>query len=84
MTTWLMSLSLPVLTAMQTQAAAAYQQLVTGTQVKVFTDQNGQHVEYTAVSASALRDYVEEIGIVIASKQNLPNRQFTRPMRFFF
>lgn len=51
-------------TLLQTRLAdaeAQYHALMTGKQVKVFVDQNGERVEYGAASSLKLAAYIEEL-----------------------
>lgn len=40
------------------EAKAAYHELVTGNQVRVLVDQNGERIEYTAASIKHLSRYI--------------------------
>lgn len=43
------------------QAEQDYHDLVTGNKARVYVDQNGERVEYTAASASRLQQYIGEL-----------------------
>ncbi|AET42273.1 head-tail adaptor Ad1 [Ruegeria phage DSS3-P1] len=55
-------------------AKAQYHLLVTGQQAKVFVDQNGERVEYTAANRSALLAYIQRL-------ENQVNATTSGPMR---
>lgn len=59
---------MPTLTAAQrlVEAEDAYHQLVTGTSARVFVDQNGERIEYTAANRGALQAYIQQLKIEIA------------------
>lgn len=59
---------MPTLTAAQrlVEAEDALHQLVTGTSARVFVDQNGERVEYTAANRAALKTYIQELKSEIA------------------
>lgn len=42
-------------------AEKKYHSLMTGTSVKVFVDQNGERVEYSAANANRLSAYINEL-----------------------
>ena len=42
-------------------AETAYDALVTGRQVRVFVDQNGERIEYTAANRAALTAYIADL-----------------------
>lgn len=44
-----------------TEAESALHNLLMGQQAKVFVDQNGERVEFTAASAPRLRAYIAEL-----------------------
>lgn len=48
-------------------ARVAYQQLVTGGQARVFVDQNGERVEYTAASRTSLAAHISALIAAIAA-----------------
>lgn len=63
------------------QAEKAYHALHIGSAVRVFTDQNGERVEYTRASRADLAAYIRDL------KSQLPNPPKTpvrRPLRFNF
>lgn len=49
------------LTAWLAAAEAAYHSLAIGTSAKVFVDQNGERVEYTAANKSTLAAYINDL-----------------------
>lgn len=62
MTTWLQNeADLASTYELLTEAREAYHLLNTGRSVRVFVDQNGERVEYSAASASRLRQYIAEL-----------------------
>lgn len=72
------------LTPEQMLADAIHQQhlLVTGTQAKVFVDQNGERVEYTSASRAALATYIATLISQIARTTTQPMDR--SPMRVLF
>jgi gpW len=50
-----------VLQARLSDAEAQYHALMTGKQVKVFVDQNGERIEYGAASSLKLAAYIEDL-----------------------
>lgn len=61
------------------EAETAYHKLMTGTLARVFVDQNGERVEYTATNAARLSAYIQSLKDLIAGDTS--NRA---PMRPFF
>lgn len=55
-------------------AKAQYHLLVTGQQAKVFVDQNGERVEYTAANRSVLLAYIQRLENQVNAKTNGPMR----------
>lgn len=49
-------------------AKAAYHELLVGRSARVFVDQNGERVEYTAANRADLRKYIQELEAEIAGK----------------
>lgn len=49
-------------------AEEAYHDLVTGQSVRVFVDQNGERVEYTAANQRTLARYIQELKQSIAGQ----------------
>ncbi len=45
-------------------ARAAYKKLITGGSVRVFVDQNGERVEYSAANLQALKDWIRDLDSV--------------------
>ena len=60
------------------EAKAARHKLVTGQLVRVFMDQNGERVEYTATNLSALDGYIRKLEGELAGT---PSR---KPIGFIF
>ncbi|MFU1607310.1 gpW family head-tail joining protein [Sulfitobacter pontiacus] len=58
-------------------AEAQYHLLVTGQQAKVFVDQNGERVEYTAANRADLQKYITRL------KTELRGPNLSGPMRVF-
>lgn len=44
-----------------TDAKAAYHKLMLGTSARVFVDQNGERVEYTAANRASLSSYIKSL-----------------------
>lgn len=59
-------------------AEDAYHALQTGAQARVFQDQNGERVEYTAANSSKLAAYVADL------KRQIDSSTEIGPMRIFF
>lgn len=55
-------------------AKAQLHLLLTGQQARVFVDQNGERVEYTAANRSALQQYVNQLERQIALSRPGPMR----------
>ncbi len=53
-------------------AKAQLHLLLTGQQARVFVDQNGERIEYTAANRAALQRYVHQLETQIASKRPGP------------
>lgn len=66
------------LTARLSEAETAYHKLLTGTSARVFVDQNGERVEYTAANRQALSAYIQEL------KRLLGRRESRGPMSVWF
>ena len=49
-------------------AEAAYHELLVGRSARVFVDQNGERVEYTAANRGALARYIQELKAEIAGE----------------
>lgn len=62
-----------------TDAENAYHALLTGTQARVYVDQNGERVEYTPANASRLAAYIADLKRQIAPASS----GITGPMRMF-
>lgn len=65
------------------EARVAYRSLVTGKSVRVFVDQNGERIEYTAANAARLAAWIQEIQAAIDALQNGRSRP-AGPLRFWF
>ena len=68
------------------QADQAYNDLMTGAQVRSVTDENGENLQYTATNKAQLLAYIQILqpqcpSYVALSLSANPNRP---PMRFFF
>ena len=61
------------------EAEEAYHQLMTGRSVVSVRDQNGETVQYTAINASKLDDYIAQLRDLIN-----PRSRVNRPMRLWF
>ena len=53
-------------------AKAQYHLLVTGQQARVFVDQNGERVEYTAANRQALAAYIQRLERQVAATRPGP------------
>ena len=65
------------------EAQKAYHDLMLGQQVRVFVDQNGERVEYTAANASRLQAYIQSLRSLINSPTGCPAVSLG-PARFTF
>ena len=61
------------------QARCAYHELMIGGSVRVFVDQNGERVEYTAANAGRLQSYISRL----EAELNLPGSKFG-PLNVYF
>ena len=61
-------------------AKSALHDLLVGRSARVFVDQNGERIEYTAANRGALRTYVQELEQAIAAEQGTKK---TGPLRVF-
>lgn len=61
------------------QALDAKHKLVTGQLARVFMDQNGERVEYTSTSITALDKYIAQLQSLVT-----PTCGVRRPLGFFF
>ncbi len=50
-----------ILTARLAEAETQYHQLMLGQVARVFVDQNGERVEYTATNAGRLMSYIQDL-----------------------
>lgn len=55
------------LRALHADASAQYHKLMTGQAARVYVDQSGERIEYTAVKASSLRAYILDLADQIAA-----------------
>jgi len=65
------------------EAQKAYHDLMLGQQVRVFVDQNGERVEYTAANASRLQAYIQSLLSLLNSPTGCA-QAVTGPARFTF
>jgi hypothetical protein len=63
------------------QARAARHRILTGTMVRVFVDQNGERVEYSASNIARLESYIAELEAELAGT---PSIMIRRPLGYFF
>jgi hypothetical protein len=61
------------------QAQDAKHKLVTGQLARVFVDQNGERVEYTATNVAMLDKYIAQLQALVT-----PNCRTARPIGFIF
>lgn len=62
------------------EARQAYHQLATGRLARVFVDQNGERVEFTATNRVALYNYIQQLELQLAT----PSRGSNGPAGFLF
>jgi hypothetical protein len=65
------------------EAEAAYHDLQIGKSARVYADQNGERVEFTAANAARLLGYIKDLKLQIAN-ENAGTTQSEGPMRPFF
>lgn len=65
------------------EAEKAYHQLMLGQSVRVFVDQNGERVEYTAANRDALLNYINALRSQITSG-SCGAPKVNKPLRFTF
>ncbi len=63
-------------TARLTEAQDALHKLMIGQSARVFVDQNGERVEFTATSSARLRAYIQELKLLLGKVET------TGPMTF--
>lgn len=63
-----------------THARDQYHKLMMGKATRVLVDQNGERIEYTAVSADGLRGYIQELEAMLVGRTG--GRRFPGPLRF--
>lgn len=63
-------------------ARAKFHQLVTGQLARVFVDQNGERVEFTAASRDDLYTYIQQLSAEVECPA--PRRNARGPIRFVF
>jgi hypothetical protein len=66
------------------QAETAYHRLMTGTSVRVYVDQNGERMEYTAMNKGDLFVYIQQLRSEVGGPAAAVSRSIPRPMRFLF
>jgi hypothetical protein len=69
-------------TALLADAKAKFHQLVTGSLARVFVDQNGERVEFTAANRQDLYDYIQQLTSEVECPA--PRQSRKGPMRFVF
>lgn len=78
-----MSQCIPDLQLLLKDANAAYHNLMTGQQARVFVDQNGERIEYTAANRQELQTYIQSLNSQI-TRGGCPAMPNTRPLGFLF
>lgn len=63
-----------------THAREQYHKLMTGKAARVLVDQNGERIEYTAISADSLRKYIQDLEAALVARAG--GRRFPGPLRF--
>lgn len=86
-----MSISCPEVTSLAdlriqlAEAEAAYHRLMSGRQPRVIIDSNGERIEFTAVSADKLRNYIQDLQRRVGALTGCNGGPtHTRPVRFLF
>ena len=80
---WLSALSAKELASALTKARTAYASLMTGEQVTVAVDMNGDRAEFTRVSQQALLAYINALQAE-TDRRVTGASGVTRPLRFVF
>lgn len=75
--------SVESLQARLAEAEAAYHRLMSGQSARVVVDQNGERVEFTSISSSALYAYILRLKTQLAPLTGCP-LPVTRPIGFTF
>ena len=65
-----------------TAASQALHDLITGQQVRVSVDQNGERVEFTAANSARLQEYISALENALSSATATLRRP--KPLRFLF
>lgn len=78
-----MALSNAELQANLAGAQVAYHRLATGQMARVFVDQNGERIEYTAANTAVLYNYIQNLMAQIACPTGLPTLG-NAPLKFLF
>ena len=66
------------------EAEKAYHELMLGQSVRVFVDQNGERVEYTAANKLALQSYINQLRSQITDGSSCVAPANRGPLRFTF
>lgn len=65
-------------------AQQKYHQLITGQLARVFVDQNGERVEFSATNKTDLYNYIQQLQAEIKCPVPAPGRNPSGPLRFLF
>ena len=66
------------------EAEKAYHELMLGQSVRVFVDQNGERVEYTAANKLALQSYINQLRSQMPDGSSCVAPASRGPLRFTF
>lgn len=66
------------------EAEKAYHELMLGQSVRVFVDQNGERVEYTAANKLALQSYINQLRSQMTDGSSCVALASCGPLRFTF
>ena len=66
------------------EAEKAYHELMLGQSVRVFVDQNGERVEYTAANKLALQSYINQLRSQMTDGSSCVATASRGPLRFTF
>lgn len=65
-------------------AKAAYHKLMTGVSARVYVDQNSERVEFTAINASKLAAYIQQLTVELANEGRPASCNPYKPLGFTF
>lgn len=66
------------------EAQKAHHELLTGSGVAAFTDQNGERVSFSKVDLKALKQYIADLVALLGTAPTAVTSTHPRPLRFVF